>query len=345
MRCAQLTGIRSVGVRNVPAPELKHPHDVLLRICVVGVCGSDVHYYASGRIGSLQVEYPFAVGHEAAAVVEAVGSAVTRVEAGDRVAVEPAISCHQCDQCRAGRPHTCRNLLFLGCPGQMQGCLGDYFVMPEECCFPVPSTLSMEDAALVEPLAIGVYAVRRSIAMQGAHVGILGAGPIGLSVMLPALAEGAAAVYVTDRIDARCEKAAAHGAAYAGNPDRTDIVAAILERAPEHLDVVFECCGQQEALDQAVALLKPGGKLMVIGIPTVARYSFPADVARRKELCLQHVRRQNDSVQAAIDLIVSGRIKPGFMVTHRFELDQTQAAFDLVDRYADGVVKAMIQVA
>lgn len=342
MRAAVLTGIRDIELRDLPEPAIQSGTDVRLRMQAVGVCGSDVHYYTTGRIGSQVVQYPFVVGHEGAALVEDIGDKVTRVKPGDRVAIEPAVSCHSCDQCLQGREHTCRRLKFLGCPGQLPGCLSEFIVMPQECCFPVDDALSMDDAALAEPLSIGVYAVRRSIPMAGAKVGILGAGPIGLSILLPAVGNGAAAVYVTDRLDYRCTAARDHGAAWAGNPDRTDVVRDIGDREELDLDVVFECCGRQEALDQAMDLLKPGGKLMLVGIPEFDRYTFRADLARRHELCFQNVRRQNHCVQEALDLIAQGVIDPGFMATHRFSLEQTKDAFDMVDQYADGVVKAMI---
>lgn len=344
MKAAVLTGIRQLEIREVADPTLEGPRDVILRMRSVGVCGSDVHYYTTGRIGSQVVEYPFAVGHEGAADVVAVGAEVTRVTPGARVAVEPAVSCRQCDQCRAGRPHTCRTLKFLGCPGQLEGCFCEYIVMPEECCYPIPDSMTYEQAALSEPLAIGVYAAKQSIPLAGTRIGILGAGPIGLSVLLPALAQGAAAAYITDRLDYRCEIAARNGAAWVGNPDRTDIVAEIAHREPELLDAVFECCGQQEAMDQAAQLLKPGGKLMVVGIPQVERISFVPDTARRRELCFQHVRRQNHCVQPTLDAIAAGQFDPMFMVTHRFALEECGRAMDLVAEYGDGVVKAMISL-
>ncbi|MHC4887112.1 MAG: zinc-dependent alcohol dehydrogenase [Planctomycetota bacterium] len=342
MKAMMLTGIRAMEMRELPDPKIVNPTDVLIRMKALGVCGSDVHYYTTGKIGSQVVEYPFPVGHEGAGVVEAVGDAVTRVKPGDRIAIEPAVSCFECDQCKAGRPHTCRTLTFLGCPGQISGCLSELLVMPEACCFPIPDSMSMTEAAISEPLAIGVYAVKQSIPMADAKVGILGAGPIGLSVLLPALAGGAETVYMTDKLDYRLKVARAQGAHWTGNPESTDVVADILAAEPGALDVVFECCGQQEALDQAIQLLKPGGKLMLIGIPTVDRISFSIDLLRRREICIQNVRRQNHCVQPALDAITNGDFQVEFMATHRFPFDQTQAAFDLVDEYGDGVVKAMV---
>ncbi len=344
MRAMKLTGIRRMAMMEVPTPELAQADDVLIRMQAVGVCGSDVHYYETGRIGSQVVSYPFTVGHEGAGVVEAVGPGVTRVAVGDRLAIEPAMSCGQCDQCAAGRPHTCRRLRFLGCPRQAEGCLSEYLVMPERCCFTVSDTTTFEEAALSEPLAIGVYAVRQSIPMSGARVGILGAGCIGLSVLLPAREQGAASVYVTDRINGRLELARRAGAAWGGNPDTEDVVAAVAGLEPGGLDVVFECCGEQEALDQAIEMLKPGGKLMLIGIPpTAERVTFLIDKLRHKEICIQNVRRQNHCVQPALDMIDRGDVDVGVMVTHRFGFEQTQAAFDLAASYADGVLKAMIE--
>lgn len=330
---------------DVPTPGIINDDDVLIEMKTVGVCGSDVHYYLDGKIGSQVVEYPFTVGHEGAGVVLEVGSAVTRVKPGDRIAIEPAMSCWKCDQCLAGRPHTCRNLKFLGCPGQAEGCLSERIVMPETSCFPIPDSMTFDEAAISEPLAIGVYAVKQSIPMPGAKIGILGAGPVGLSVLLPARAQGAAKIYVTDRIDERIEVAVKAGADWGGNPDTEDVVDRVKDLEPGQLDVVFECCGKQEALDQAIEMLKPGGKLMLIGIPpTLERVSFRIDDLRRKEICIQNVRRQNHCLQPALDMIARGDFDVNIMVTHRFELAQSKEAFDLVADYRDGVVKAMIDV-
>lgn len=344
MKTMALTGIDRIEPVEAPSPRITNDTDVLLRVDVVGVCGSDVHYYATGRIGSQVVQYPFRVGHECSATVLQTGARVTRVRPGDRVAVEPAMSCGHCDQCKSGRRHTCRTLRFLGCPGQAEGCLCEHLVMPEECCFPVGPPLSQEDAALVEPLAIGVYAVRQSVPMRGARIAILGSGPIGMSVLCAARAAGAERIYLTDRIDARLRLATLAGADWTGNPDAGDIVRGVCDRDPLLLDAVFECCGKQEALDQAVDLLKPGGKLMLVGIPVEFRVSFAIDPLRRKEICIQNVRRQNECVEPAIELLQHGKARADLMVTHRFPFDQTPAAMALVEGYRDGVMKAMIHV-
>jgi L-iditol 2-dehydrogenase len=342
MKSMMLTGIRQMEMMQVPDPMLLNDTDVLIRMKVIGVCGSDVHYYKSGKIGSQVVEYPFPVGHEGAGEVIITGKAVQRVKAGDRIAIEPAMPCWKCDQCLAGRPHTCRKLKFLGCPEQAEGCLSEYIVMPETSCFPIPDHMSYDEAALSEPLAIGLYAVNNAIPMKNSSIGILGYGPIGMSVHLAAMAKGGSKVYVTDKVDERLKIALENGASYGGNPDKTDVVVEITGMQPEMLDVVFECCGKQEAIDQAVDLLKPGGKLMIIGIPEFDRWSFPVDQTRRKEIIIQNVRRQNETLDETLELISDSKIKVAPMATHRFSFEDTKTAFDLVSEYKNGVMKAMI---
>ena len=343
MKAQVLTGIRRMELVEQDPPRIEQDNDVLLKIDMVGVCGSDVHYYETGRIGEQRVRYPHRVGHECVATVVEVGPAVDRVKIGDEVVIEPAVVCHACDQCLAGRENTCRNLKFLACPGQLQGCLCEQIVMPEECCFPTHGKLTREQAVLCEPLAVSVYAVQQSRIGTGKAAAVLGCGPIGLGCLLGARAEGVEALYATDKLDYRVAAAAegAH-AAWAGNPDHEDIVAAILERQGAGVDVVYECCGEQEAVDQAIELLKPGGALMLVGIPRVDRISFVIDRMRRKEITVINVRRQNHCTAKAMDLLASGRIDADFMVTHHLPFEQCREAFDLVARYDDGVIKAMI---
>ncbi len=331
-------------MKTIADPMIVEDTDVLIRMERIGICGSDVHYYTAGRIGSQVVTYPFTVGHESAGTVLKTGPAVTHVKSGDRIAIEPAMSCGKCDQCLTGRPNTCRKIKFLGTPGQADGSLSEYMVMPEKNCYPIQDTMSFDQAALAEPLSIGIYALKLYCSsLAGKKIGILGCGPIGMSVLVPAIAEGIERVYVTDRIDKRLKIASDAGAFWTGNIDHEDIVEKISDMEPLLLDAIFECCGQQEAMDQAVRLVKPGGRIMIVGIPEFDNWSFPADIIRRKELSLQNVRRQNECFKPAVDMISSGRINVDKLVTHRFPFDRSREAFDLVADYKDGVMKAMIE--
>jgi L-iditol 2-dehydrogenase len=342
MKAMMLTGIRQMGMKEVPEPVLIKPNDVKIRMSVVGICGSDIHYYTQGQIGSQVVEYPFAVGHEGAGTVVETGKDVKRVKPGDIIAIDPAMPCWECDQCLAGRHHTCRKIKFLGCPGQAEGCLMEYLVMPEESCFPLGGQLTPDHGSISEPLAIGVYAVKKSGGVKGLDVGILGYGPIGMSVMLAAKVQGAASFTVTDKIQPRLALALKEGASSLFNPLEEDFTAMIKQHHPLGLDVVFECCGQQEAFDQAIDVLKPGGRLVVVGIPEFDQWSMDVELTRRNEISLQFIRRQVDCVEEALEMMENGKISIANMVTHRFPFGSTNEAFDLVAAYGDGVMKAMI---
>jgi len=344
MKAAFLTGIREMEIRETPAPNISDPHGVLLRVGVVGVCGSDVHYYTTGRIGSLVVHYPEWTGHECAGRVVAIGAQVTKLKVGQRVAVDPLITCGHCDQCLSGREHTCRNQGFLACPGQGPGALAEYLVMPERSCYAIPESMTTVQAAAVEPLSIGIYAQRLAEMRPGAKMAILGSGPIGLCVLLASRAACDCTVYATDLLDGRLAMARRCGANWVGNPKQIDVVRAILELEPLGVDCVFECAGQQETLDQAIELLKPGGSVLMIGIPEVDRVSFSIHTMRRKEIQVQSVRRQNHCMAPAIDLVSKGVINLDQIVTHHFPLAETKQAFDLVADYQDGVVKAIVHV-
>jgi L-iditol 2-dehydrogenase len=342
MKAMMLTGIRQMEMKDIPEPQLVNPDDVKIKMSVLGICGSDIHYYTQGQIGTQKVTYPFIVGHEGAGVVAEVGHDVKRVKPGDVIAIEPAMPCWVCDQCLAGRHHTCRKLRFLGCPGQAEGCLTEYLVMPEKSCFPLHGKLTPDHGSISEPLSIGIYAVKKSGGVKGLKIGILGYGPIGMSVMLAATAEGAESFFITDKIDPRLSIAQKEGSSFTGNPLKEDVVKNILQMANLGLDVVFECCGQQEALDQAIEILKPGGKLVVVGIPEFERWSMSVEKTRRREISLQFIRRQVDCVEQALEMLQSGKIVIDNMVTHRFPFSKTKEAFDLVAGYKDGAMKVMI---
>jgi L-iditol 2-dehydrogenase len=309
---------------------------------VLGICGSDIHYFTQGQIGSQKAVFPSTVGHEGAGVVYEVGPSVKRVKPGDKIAIEPAMPCWECDQCLAGRHHTCRKLRFLGCPGQAEGCLMEYIVMPEESCFPLDQKLTPDHGSISEPLAIGVYAVKKSGGVKDKKIGIFGFGPIGMSVMLVSKAKGVNKIYVTDKIDERLAISEKEGSSLTGNVLNEDIVKKILEAEPLGLDIIFECCGQQDAFDQAVEVLKPGGKLVVVGIPEFDRWSMSVENTRRREISLQFIRRQVDCVEDAIELMKNGKVNVTNMVSHRFPFDKTKEAFDLVAAYKDGAMKVMI---
>ncbi len=342
MKAVYLTAPGCFATREVPDPEPGGPGDVLLQMQAVGVCGSDLHYFRTGRIGSQVLTDPWIMGHECTGVVAQVGSAVTGLAPGDRVAVDPLIACGRCDQCLSQRSHTCRSQRFLGCPGQQHGCMCEFLVMPSACCFRVPAQLSTGAAVMVEPFAIALHAQRLLGDATGMAIGILGAGPIGLCVLGALKLAGAASIAVTDKLAYRVAMARNQGATSSHDVSGSDIAAELLAQHPAGLDAVFDCSGEQAALDQAITLLKPGGTLLIVGIPEADRVSFDINLMRRKELTVKNVRRQNDCTAHAIELLSSGKLDLDPVVTHHFELSESQTAFDLVASYQGGVGKALI---
>lgn len=338
-----LTGIRKMESVTVPEPVATGKHDVKIKLACVGVCGSDIHYYKEGKIGSQVVEYPFAVGHECSGYVVETGELVTNVKPGDLVAVDPSVHCGECDQCMAGRPHTCRNNKFLGCPGQLEGCLSDYIVMPDFTCFPVTQKLNPAEAALIEPLSIGVYAVNLSgINSTDKSVVIFGAGPIGLSILYKLQADGIHNIGIVEPLEYRLAHALKSGARYGANPETQDVVQVVNENEELLADLAFEASGEQDAVTNAIKILKPGGKLVLVGIPPSASYIFDMDLMRRKELTVINVRRQNHCVEEAIELVAERKVNVTDMVSHHFDPEETGKAFEIVGNYSDKVIKAII---
>ncbi len=345
MKKVVLTGIRQMELIKDIEPHILNKNEVKIAMKSIGVCGSDIHYYSEGKIGSQIVKYPFPVGHECSGIITEIGADVTNVKVHDLVVVDPSVHCGKCDQCLAGRPHTCRNNKFLGCPGQLDGCLNEYIVMPDFTCFPVTGRMNAQQAALIEPLSIGVYAVKLAqIKNTDSSAVIFGAGPIGLSILFKLLSADISNVGVVEPLDYRLEKAREIGARYFINPKKDNVEQKVQDEEMMLVDFVFEASGEQEAVDNALAILKPGGRLVLVGIPSSAKYCFDMDLMRRKELTVVNVRRQNHCVEEAINLVVSGKIDVEKMVTHHFSLEETAVAFDIVEGYKDGAIKAMIDL-
>ncbi|MGI6414478.1 MAG: zinc-dependent alcohol dehydrogenase [Thermoguttaceae bacterium] len=341
MREARFTALRKIEFADVPEPAIARDDEVKVRIDRVGVCGSDVHYYVHGRIADRRVEYPATLGHECSGTVVEAGAG-SGLAAGTRVAVDPAFTCGRCDQCARGRSNTCRELTFMGTPGEAPGAVAEYRVLPGRNCLAIPDALSLDDAALVEPLSVGLHAVRLGRLAAGQRIGILGTGPIGLSVLLCAKAqvEGLTA-YATDLLPARRAVAERCGADWTGD-GRDGPVERILKREPSGLDAVFECSGDPACIGEAMRMLAPGGTLVLVGIPAAQEVCFDIHTMRVKELTFRNVRRQEGCMAAAIRWMAEGRIDARPMLTHHFPIGQIGSAFELVAGYGDGVVKAML---
>lgn len=204
MKAAVMHNTREIKIETLPVPDINHD-EVLIKVMAVGICGSDLHYYTNGRIGNYVVEKPFILGHECAGEIAAVGSSVDQFKVGDRVAVEPGVTCGRCEACKEGRYNLCPDVQFLATP-PVDGAFVQYIKMRQDFVFSIPDSLSYEDAALIEPFSVGIHAAARTKLQPGSTVAIMGMGPVGLMAVAAAKAYGAGTIIVTDleplRLDA-----------------------------------------------------------------------------------------------------------------------------------------------
>jgi L-iditol 2-dehydrogenase len=307
----------------------------------VGICGTDLHYYLAGRIGDQVVTEPFILGHEGSGEL---GERIGDLSPGTPVYIEPAVACHQCDQCLAGRENTCRKLKFLGNPLELPGCMCEEITMPAECVAPIPDWMSLDEAVLLEPLCIAIYAVARSRSEKGCSAAIVGAGPIGLSVLLGLSEIAPSRVFVSEPVEARRRAAERLGATRTFSPAAQRAAVAIIEASQGGVDVAFECAGTQESIDDAMNMLKPGGTSVLIGIPEgTDRITYDPHLMRRREITLVNIRRQNKTLNRALSLLERRRDVAKVLISHRFSPAQASEAFELVHRKTDKAIKVLLE--
>jgi L-iditol 2-dehydrogenase len=313
VKVLRLHGARDLRLHDEPSPAAA-AGEVLVRVTAVGLCGSDRHWFEEAGIGDAVLERPLVLGHEFVGVIEG------GPRAGERVAVDPAIPCTRCVTCLAGQPHLCLEVRFAG-HDVTDGALRTRLTWPAELAHPLPDSLSDTEATLLEPLGVALHALDLGHVRAGTTAGVFGCGPIGLLLIQALQAAGASSVVVSDVLRHRLEAAVALGATAAVSGD-------------EIVDVAFETAGEDAALDDAIAATRPGGRVVLVGIPTSDRTSFTASAARRKGLTLLLSRRMEAAdLTRALRLVESGLVDLAQLVTARYGLDEWRDAFsDLVQQ-------------
>jgi L-iditol 2-dehydrogenase len=314
-RAAVLVPPSAIVLEERPVPE-PGPREVLVEVSAVGVCGSDVHYYEHGRIGSRVVRAPLVLGHEAAGRVVAVGDAVGKHAAGDRVTLEPGVPCGRCRECRSGRYNLCADVVFFATP-HVDGAFANYVTIHEDFAFPLPDELSDEAGALMEPLSVGIWACRKAGLSAGDRVLITGAGPIGLLALQVALAFGATEVEISDVADPRLELARRMGA--------TRVLRAGVDE-PGEADALIECSGNAAALSAGVRALRPAGTAVVVGMGPGETAEIPLAVVQTREIWLTGTFRYANTYPTAIALAASGRVDLEAIITGHYPLEETERA-------------------
>jgi L-iditol 2-dehydrogenase len=349
MTAVRLYGPKDLRVDQVPHPGAPGPDQALLRITAVGVCGSDLHTYQDGRIGDTTVVEPLILGHEFAAVVEAIGPGEgldgnhKPLAVGARVAVDPGQPCGRCELCELGHPNLCRRLHFCGLYPD-PGSLSQYMLMPTHCCFPVPPAIDDASAALLEPLGVAIHATDLAKLRVAESVAILGAGPIGLCLLQTVRASGASPLYVVDQFPWRLALAEELGAIPINFRDQDPIAAVQAATGGRGVDVVIEAAWADHSIQQAAEMARLGGRLVLVGIPGDNRFVMNHATARRKGLTIRMSRRMKHVYPRAIRLVESGLVNLNALISHRYPLAETPQAFALNDAYADQVVKVIIDI-
>jgi len=303
------------------------PHDVLLRLGAGGICGSDLHYYQHGRVGAFQLREPLVPGHEASGVVVAIGVQVSRVQPGDRVAINPSHPCGECDYCRGGRGNLCRQMFFLGSASvfpHAQGMFRERFVMGERQLTPITEAdISLGEIACAEPLSIGLHALHRAGPVLGETVLVTGAGTIGCMSVIAARLAGAARVIVCDINDRALAIARSVGADQAVRSDQ--VPAAELADIAE---VSIEAAGNPAALNTCLTATRRGGRIIQVGtLP--AEVAFPANSIMARELDYRGVFRAHLAFDWAVQAIRSRRVDVRPLISAQLPIAQAQEAFAL----------------
>lgn len=350
-----LKAVKQVAIEDRPKPKLEDPHDVMVHVAHTGICGTDVHFWEEGRMGSFIVDSPMVLGHESSGVVVEVGSKVTNLKPGDKVAMEPGVPCRRCEICRNALGHLCPDMIFAGMPPS-DGTLAKYYINASDFCYKLPDNMDLEQGAMVEPLSVACSVARTADLRAHQTVVVLGCGPIGILCQAVAKAWGASKVIGVDVVQARLDRAmttfGVDGVFMPRRPgpgvDPMEHARAMAEEMKKTFglgygaDVVLECSGSEPCVQMGVFVAKLGGTLVQAGMGK-DNINFPITEICSQGLTLKgSIRYLAGCYPAAIELISSGKIDVKSLITNRFPFEQAEEAFELVNQRRPDVFKVMI---
>jgi L-iditol 2-dehydrogenase len=343
MKVAVMNGIGQMGYleRSIPKPE---DHEVLVKLEYVGICGSDMHYYETGRIGGYIVEPPFVLGHEPGGTIVEVGKSVTNLKVGDRVALEPGKTCGKCEFCTTGRYNLCPDVVFFATP-PVDGVFQEYATHPSSLCFKLPDTVSTLEGALIEPLAVGFHAALQGGAKFGQKAVVFGSGCIGLVTMMALKSVGVSEVCVIDIMEKRLEKAKELGATWTINASCEDVAKRISEiTGGKGFDLAIETAGTEITTRQAIEFVKKGSTVVLVGYSKSGEMTLPMSLVLDKELTFKTVFRYRHIYPLAIKAVEEGKINLKGIVTNIFNFDDIQNAMDKSVSDKKNIVKSVVKL-
>ncbi|XP_038222127.1 sorbitol dehydrogenase-like [Zerene cesonia] len=326
---AVLHGPYDLRLEKYPVPSI-NDNEVLIKVACVGICGSDLKIYSTGRCGLEVITEPLVMGHEGAGVIVQVGANVTSLKPGDRVAIEPTQPCRSCEFCRAGRYNLCDKPQYCS-TASAHGNLCTYYKHVADFCHKIPDNVSMEEAAAVQPLAIAIHACSRAGVKLGANIVIFGAGPIGVLCAMTAKAMGAAKILMTDVVESRLETARQLGVDYTlmvKDLSDQEVVDKILEIMGTNPNLSIDACGFASAQRVALMVTRTGGTVLVVGIGE-EMVQVPLSGALLREVNIIGAYRLLNSYPSALAAVSSGRLDLKSFITHHYPLQKTQEAFEL----------------
>lgn len=335
MLTAQLTGLRQFTLIEESLPD-PGPGEVQVRVAATGLCGSDMHSYAEGGIAGTPCQYPMVLGHEPSGIIVKTGPGVTGFSPGDKGALEPAIFCYHCEFCLRGLHNLCAHLRFMSTPAE-PGFFREYVNIPAHNFLPCGAGLTVEEASLMEPIAIVLHTLLLGSFRAGESALVIGAGPIGLLTVAALKLAGARRVWVSEPVGHRRDMAKAIGADAVLDPGQSEPAAAF---AP--MDIAFDCAAKEDSVNQCINAVKPAGRVVITGIHAHSHISLDANQIRRNEITVFGVRRSNNESPAALDLLEEHAKLFVPVITHKRKLQDINQAFELNETYSDGVGKLLI---
>ncbi len=343
MKAAILEKPKKIIIKEIPKPQYSDD-EVLIKIKEIGICGSDIHFYNNGRIGSFVVKEPIILGHESSGEIAEIGKNVKGFKIGDRVSIEPGIPCYKCDYCKSGNYNLCKDVRFMAAP-PFNGAFVEYVKYDPNFVFKIPDDVSFTEGALVEPLSVGYHSALRGQIKPGDSVTITGSGPIGLSCMEISRVMGASKIFISDINDYRLKIAKEHGAFKTINVQKENLVESINEATDgEGCDCVLEASGAQQSIVDSLEIVKPGGKVVWVANIKGDMVTIPYYDITIKNISVEGVFRYKNFYKPIIKLLESGIIDFSYLVSHRFKLKDIEEAIRITNDPDIDKMKIMIEV-